>query len=197
VATERDQEWHDLWHRIVRKLDAERLVFVDESGAHLSLTRLYARSPRGQRAVGSVPRNHGANTTLVAGLSLAGLIAPMTIEGAIDTPAFEIYVERILAPALTSGQIVVLDNLAVHKKAQIRATIEARGCRLLFLPSYSPDLSPIELAFSKVKASLRQAGARTQEALEAAMAHAIDAITAQDARGFFHHCGYHSPAQLF
>jgi transposase len=197
VATERDDARHDLWHRIVRKLDARRLVFTDESGANTSLALRYGRAPRGARAVGRVPRNHGKNTTLVAALSWEGLIAPMTIEGAIDTPGFEAYVEQILVPALVPGQIVILDNLAVHHKAAIRQLIEARGCRLLFLPSYSPDLSPIELAFAKIKAFLRRVAARTRIALDDALGEAIDTITPQDARHFFHHCGYHSPAQYF
>ena len=197
VATERDDARHDLWHRIVRKLDGRWLVFVDERGANTSLALRYARAPRGQRAVGRVPRNHGKNITLVAGLSWEGLMAPMTIEGAIDTAAFEAYVEHLLVPALTPGQIVILDNLAVHHKAEIRQLIEAAGCRLLFLPSYSPDLSPIELAFSKIKAFLRRMAARTHVALEEAFGQATTTITQTDARGFFRHCGYHSPAQLF
>jgi transposase len=160
------------------------------------MTPRYARSPRGTRARGLVPRNHGKNVTLVAGLRLDGLVAPMTLDGAMDTPAFEAYAEQVLAPALTPGTIVILDNLAVHHKAAIREVIEARGCRLLFLPSYSPDLTPIELAFSKVKASLRRAGARTREAVHAAIAQAIDSVSPQDARGYFYHCGYRSPAQL-
>jgi transposase len=197
VATERDEVRHDLWHRIVRKFDARWLVFVDESGANTSLALRYARAPRGQRAPGRVPRNHGRNITLVAGLAWEGLIAPMTIEGAIDTPAFEAYVQHVLIPALMPGQIVVLDNLAVHHKAAIRQLIEATGCRLLFLPSYSPDLSPIELAFAKLKAFLRRVAARTHDTLQDTIAQGIDRITPQDARGFFRHCGYHSPAQLF
>jgi transposase len=196
VATERREDRRRVWHAIVRKLDAQRLVFVDESATHTSLTPLYARAPQGQRAYGAVPRNHGKNTTLVAALSLEGISAAMTVEGALDTPAFEAYVEHILAPTLRPGQLVVLDNLAVHHKAAVRQVLAARGCRVLFLPSYSPDLTPIEQAFAKIKAALRRIGARTREALEAAIAQAIDHITPRDAQGFFRHCGYHSPAQL-
>ena len=196
MATEQRAEQRQVWHAIVRKLDAGRLVFVDESATHTSLTPLYARAPKGQRAYGAVPRNHGKNTTLVAALSLEGISAAMTVEGALDTPAFEAYVEHILAPTLRPGQLVVLDNLAVHHKAAVRQTLAARGCRVLYLPSYSPDLTPIEQAFAKIKAALRRSGARTREALEAAIAQAIDHITPRDARGFFHHCGYRSPAQL-
>jgi transposase len=195
-AAERNETRRLIWHQIVRKYDAARLVFVDETGSNTSMAQRYARSPVGTRAHGVVPRNHGKNVTLVAGLSLDGLVAPMTIEGAMDTPAFEGYVATFLAPALTPGMMVILDNLAVHHKAAIRTTIEARGCRLLFLPSYSPDLTPIELAFSKLKTALRRLAARTREALNAALAAALGTITAEDAQGYFRHCGYHSPAQL-
>jgi transposase len=195
-AAERDEPRRLIWHQIVRKRDARHLLFVDETGSNTSMAQRYARSPSGTRAHGLVPRNHGKNVTLVAGLSLAGIVAPMTVDGAMDTPAFETYVEHILAPALTPGTLVILDNLAVHHKAAIRAIIEARNCRLLFLPPYSPDLTPIELAFSTIKTALRRTAARTRGALNDALAAAIDTITAQDARGYFHHCGYHSPAQL-
>jgi transposase len=195
-AAERNETRRLIWHQIVRKYDAARLVFVDETGSNTSMAQRYARAPVGTRARGVVPRNHGKNVTLVAGLSLDGLVAPMTIEGAMDTAAFEGYVATFLAPALTPGMVVILDNLAVHHKAAIRTTIEARGCRLLFLPSYSPDLTPIELAFSKLKTALRRLAARTREALNAALAAALGTITAEDAQGYFRHCGYHSPAQL-
>jgi transposase len=168
---------------------------VDESGANLAMTPRRARAARGQRAYGAVPRNHGANTTLVAALGVAGPGPAMTLVGALDRPAFIAYVREFLAPALAPGQIVVLDNLAVHKGAAIRRLIEARGCRLLFLPPYSPDFAPIEHAFSKVKAALRRAGARTRAALEAAVAAALDAITPQDAAAWFRHCGHHPPGQ--
>ena len=196
AAAERDDERRRIWHQIVRKLDASRLRFVDETGSHTSMTQRYARAPKGTRAHGLVPRNHGKNITLVAALSLDGVSAPMTIEGAMDTPAFEAYAEHVLAPSLTPGTIVILDNLSVHHKAAIREVIEARGCRLLFLPSYSPDLTPIELAFSKIKAYLRRVGARTHETLQAALGRAIDSVTPADAAAFFRHCGYCSPAQL-
>jgi transposase len=136
------------------------------------------------------PRNWGKNTTLIAGLTLSGIQAPMILEGAVDTLAFEAYVEHVLVPSLTPGQVVVLDNLSVHKNERIRQAIEARGCQVLFLPAYSPDLTPIEEAFSKLKTWLRRLGARTHEALEAAIAVALEQITAQDAQGWFWHCGY-------
>ncbi len=176
-------------------LDPADLVVIDETRATVTLTRRYARAPGGQRARGSVPRNHGTGTTLVAALTGDGIAAPMTLPGALDTDAFVVYAREVLCPALRPGQIVLLDNLSVHKAAEVRRLIEGAGCRLRFLPSYSPDLSPIELAFSKIKELLRKAGARTQEALEAAIAAAIAAITPADALAYFAHCGYLSLAQ--
>jgi transposase len=195
AASERDEEQRAAWRRAVAHLDPERFVFVDESGTHTSLTRLYAWAPHDQRATGSVPRNHGKNVTLVAALSPDGLQTPWLIEGAMDTETFEWYIKEQLAPTLRPGQVVVLDNLSAHKAASIREAIEARGCTLLFLPPYSPDFTPIEQAFSKLKAILRGLGARTREALEEAVRLAIDAITSADATAWFTHAGYMLPAQ--
>jgi transposase len=166
------------------------LVFVDETGSHIALTPLYAYAPRGERAIGKVPRNYGAIMTLIASLSLDGLGPAFLLDGAADSTAFAIYVEQILAPSLRPGQIVVLDNLSIHLGPRVKQAIEARGCRLLFLPAYSPDLSPIEEAFSKLKSMLRRARARSREALQEAIATALDLITATDALGWFTHCGY-------
>lgn len=189
-ASERDPSERRRWHQQVTTLDPQRLVFLDESGANITLARRYGRAPKGERSPGSAPRNYGENLTLVAALSLDGLDAPMLLDGAIDTRAFERYVETFLVPTLRPGQVVVLDNLSVHKQARIRALIEAAACEVLFLPSYSPDFNPIEMVFSKIKAYIRRVGARTQEALEAAIAAAIELVTAADARAYFHHCGY-------
>ena len=178
------------WRDAVAGVRPERLVFVDESGANVRMTRAYARAPRRARAIGRVPRNHGKATSLVAALTPAGLAVPLRRLGAFNADSFAAYVEQALCPALRPGQVVVLDNLSIHKDRRVRAAIEAAGCRLLFLPPYSPYFSPIELAFSKVKAALRQAGARAQEALDAAIDRAVAAITPQDARGFFRHCGH-------
>ena len=168
---------------------------MDESGANVAMTPRRARAPRGARAYGAVPRNHGENTTLVAALGVGGLGPAMTLPGAMDGPAFVAYVRAFLAPALVPGQTVVLDNLAVHKGAAIRRLIEAAGCALLFLPPYSPDFAPIEHAFGKIKEHLRRAGARARPALEAAIAAALDTITPQDAAAWFRHCGYDPPGQ--
>ena len=178
----------------MKQVDARRLVVVDECGSNLALTPLYARAPKGQRAHGSVPRNRGKNTTLLGSLSLAGIGASMIIEGSVNAAAFEAYVEHILVPSLSAGQIVVMDNLSAHKGVRVRQLIEARGCELLYLPAYSPDYSPIEETFSKLKAFLRRVGARTHEALQEAIGQALETVTAADALGWFAHCGYW-PAQ--
>jgi transposase len=190
IASERDEVVRSAWWQEVQALSAENLVFVDESGSHLSMTPLYAWAPRGERASGSVPRNRGPNTTMVGAFSLQGMQTLMTLEGAADGAAFEVFVEHFLLPTLRPGQIVIMDNLSIHKGKPVRALIEERGCHLLFLPSYSPDFSPIEQAWSKLKEHLRRVGARTREALEAAIAQALDLITTQDAQGWFTHCGY-------
>lgn len=179
----------------MRIVDVRRLVFVDESGTHTSLARLFAWAVRGQRAMVQVPRNHGKNTTLVAALTWDGLQAPWTIEGAMDTNAFVVYVRDVLVPTLRPGQIVILDNLSVHKAPVIRQLIEACGCQLLYLPAYSPDLTPIEQAYSKIKEHLRRLAARTQSDLFDALASALTAVTAADAHGWFGHAGYTLLAQ--
>ena len=159
------------------------------------MTRLYGWAPHDRRATGSVPRNRGKNTTLVAALAPDGLHEPWLIEGAMNTVTFVWYITEQLAPTLRPGQVVVVDNLSVHKAASIRHAIEARHCQLLFLPPYSPDFTPIEQAFSKVKAILRGLGARTKEALQEAVRLAIEAITRHDAAAWFAHAGYALPAQ--
>ncbi len=166
-------------------------MFVDESGFHTSMTRLYARAPRGRRAYGKVPRNRGKNTTLIAAITLqGGMGESMAVEGATDALAFEAYVERFLAPTLEEGQVVVLDGLGAHRTGKVRELVEGRGADLVFLPSYSPDLNPIEEAFSKIKQLVREAGARTREALVEAIGRALAAVTLEDVAGWFAHAGY-------
>jgi transposase len=189
-ANERNEEERTAWRAEVSPLPAQQLVFVDECGSNIALTPIYARAPKGERATGRVPRNRGKNTTLIASLSLEGMGAAMILEGSANGAAFEIYVEQLLAPSLHAGQIVVMDNLRAHKGERVRQALEAKGCQVLFLPGYSPDFSPIEETFSKLKAYLRRAGARTREALEEAMCQALLTVSAQDARGWFSHCGY-------
>ncbi len=169
-------------------------MFVDESSTHTSLTRLYGWAPHDQRATGVVPRNHGKNLTLVAALTWEGMQASWAIEGAMDTAAFEVYVLRVLVPTLRPGQVVIMDNLSVHKAARIEDAIIACGCTLRFLPVYSPDFNPIEHAFSKLKAFLRKLGSRTRETLLDALAIALAHITDADASAWFQHAGYSMPA---
>lgn len=180
------------WQALVAgQIDAGRLVFVDEMGSNTSLGPLYAWARRGERARAEAPRNRGKNTTLLASMTAEGVGSCLAVVGGTTKAIFEAYVERVLAPTLSAGQVVVMDNLSAHKGERVRELIEERGCELLFLPPYSPDYNPIEEAFSKVKALLRRAGARTREALVEAMGLALSAVTAQDARGFFEHCGYY------
>lgn len=169
---------------------AERLVFLDESGVNLSMARFCARALRGQRAVGHVPKNWGDSVTLCAGIALRGLIAPLYLHGSMNGDVFEAYIEQFLVPELRSGDIVVMDNLSAHKRASVRTLIEQAGAKLVFLPPYSPDFSPIEPAWSKVKALLRRSAARTYDALLEAVTSALHAITLNDARGWFRLCGY-------
>lgn len=177
-------------------VDAERLVFVDEMGANVSLLPLYAWSRRGERAFGIAPRNWGKNVTLLASITRRGLGPCLAVEGATTREVFEAYLERVLAPTLVPGQLVVMDNLSAHKGGRVKEIVEGRGCELMYLPPYSPDFNPIEQAFSKVKGLLRGARARTRESLIEAMGRALDAVTVRDARGFFRHCGYRSMGQL-
>jgi transposase len=173
-------------------LDARRLVFVDEMGSNIALAPLYAYAPKGERAYCKVPRNRGKNTTLLASMTFdEGMGECMVIEGSTTAAVFEGYVENFLAPKLREGQIVVMDNLKAHKGERVRELIEAKGCEILFLPPYSPDLNPIEEAFSKIKGILRRIGARTREALVEAISEALSMVTTRDARGFFGHCGHH------
>lgn len=189
-AAERDEEARAAWRERVGHLDPKKIVFVDECGTNIGLTPLWARAPKGERAFGKAPRNRGKNTTLIASLSLEGMGPSMSIEGTTDGAAFEVYVREVLGPALVEGQVVILDNLGAHRGGRVRELIEARGCELIFLPAYSPDFSPIEEAFSKMKAVLRRAQARSKQALHEAIAGAFAMVSGQDARGWFTHCGY-------
>ncbi len=185
-AAERDEFLRAAWRALVAgRTDAKRLVFVDEMGSNTSLFSLYAWARLGERARCSAPRNRGKNTTLLASMSLEGMGPCVAVVGSTTAAVFEAYVEQALAPTLLPGQVVVMDNLSSHKGERVRELVEGRGCELLYLPPYSPDLNPIEEAFSKLKALLRQAGARTREALVEALGQALDAVTARDARGFF------------
>ena len=180
-----------MWRWLAARFDARRLVFIDESGLHTSMRRLRSRAPRGKRAYGRVPRNRGKNQTLIASISLeGGMGEAISIKGGTDAEVFETYVQDFLAPSLEAGQVVVLDKLGAHRTERVKGLIEARGCDLVFMPSYSPDLTPIEEAFSKIKNIVRKAGARTRELLDEAMGEAMSAVTLEDVLGWFTHCGY-------
>jgi transposase len=194
-AAERGEFLRSLWRTDVGRIDPVRLVFVDEMGTHTSLAPLYAYAPVGERAFFEVPRNRGKSTTLLTSLHARGMGPSMAVEGPTTARVFETYVKRLLAPALRPGQVVVMDNLGAHRPKRVRELIERRGCELLYLPPYSPDLNPIEEAFSKVKHILRKIRARTKEALIEAMGRALEAVSARDVGGFFVHCGYRTPAQ--
>lgn len=199
VASEQNQVARAAWREANAELKAENLVVLDETRATTTLTRRSTRVPGGQRARGSAPRNQGTGTTLIAALTTSGMTAAMTLPGALDTAAFLVFLEEILGPTLRPGQVVVLDNLSVHlsvhKVPAAEKVIAAAGCRLLFLPPYSPDFSPIENAFAQVKAFLRSVGVRGQEALEQAISTALDRVTAADANAYFRHTGYRLTAQ--
>jgi transposase len=193
-ASERDtphvQQARADYHAVMQPLAVERDKFIDESSINLTMTRLFGRAPRGARVVDTVPQNYGPNVTMIGALSLQGLDAVMTVDGATDGAVFQAYVEQVLGPTLVAGDVVLMDNLGAHKVAWIRETIESHGAQVVYLPPYSPDLSPIEPCWSKVKTALRKAKARTREALDHALAHVLSTVTAIDARNWFTHCGY-------
>jgi transposase len=174
-------------------IDPSRLVFLDETSTPTTLTLLRARAPRGQRAVGRVPRGQREAISWLATLTTRGLGESLLVRGAVDRPVFEAFVERVLVPILRPGQIVVLDNLSVHKSARAKALIEAVGCYLVFLPTYSPDLNPIEPAFAKSKQALRRIGARSWESVVAAVGETLRTVTEADARAFFTDAGFPLP----
>jgi transposase len=197
VATERDEKARGAWRERLSGIDPARLVFVDESSTNVAMTARYGRAPKGQRARGSAPRNWGKNVTLICSISLEGAIGPsLSIEGSSDSESFSLYLRELLCPSLRPGQIVVMDNLSVHRSAWVSELVEDEGAEVLLLPPYSPDFNPIEEAFSKVKGILRKAKARTRESLFAATHRSLSAVTVEDARGFFAHCGYGSSRAL-
>jgi transposase len=181
-AGERDEFLRAAWRLLVAgEIGADGLVFVDEMGANVSLSALYAWSRRGQRAYGSAPRNWAKNVTLLASITRRGVGPCLAVEGATTREVFEAYLERVLAPALSPGQVMVMDNLSAHKGGKIKEILQGRGCELIYLPPYSsPELNPIEQAFAKLKGLLRRAELRTREGLIEAMGRALSAVTAQE-----------------
>jgi transposase len=172
------------------RLNAEDLVFIDECGSNAAMTRRYGRGPRGDRVHDARPVNYGDNLTIIGALTLEGIAAAMTITGATTGDVFLAFVRCVLCPALRYGQIVIMDNLAAHKVLGVREAIEEAGASVLYLPPYSPDLNPIESAWSKLKNCLRTTGARSIEALEEAISRALPELRPSDCRGWFKHCGY-------
>lgn len=166
-------------------------MFIDETGIHLGMTRLYGRAPIGERLYDSeAPADGGKNISLIGGMSIEGLIATVSIDGSVNTDVFLFYIQEALIPQLWVGAIIFMDNLPVHHASVVQEAIEAVGAKVVFLPPYSPDLSPIELCWSKLKQLLRSAKARTGEALDQAMSKIInECISANDALGWFAHCG--------
>lgn len=180
----------EAWFDAQPDLDPQRLVFIDETGANTKMTRLRGRAPRGQRCRAAVPHGHWKTTTFVGALRLGGMTAPMALDGPMNGPAFLAYVEQVLAPTLKQGDTVIMDNLPAHKVAGVRDAIVARGARLRLLPPYSPDFNPIENAFSKLKALLRRAAARTIPDLWTAIADMLPQFTPAECANYFTACGY-------
>jgi transposase len=186
------RELRESWQESQPWMDPSRLVFVDETCATTAMTRRYGRAPKGQRLVESVPHGHWKVTTFVAALRVGGLVAPMTCDGALNGDLFVAYVEQVLVPGLRPGDVVVMDNLSSHKRVEVRAALEAAGCQLWYLPAYSPDLNPIEQAFSKLKALLRKAQERTVTGLQKFLCFCADAFGPEECANYFAHSGYHA-----
>jgi transposase len=178
------------WFEGQPDLDPEKLVFIDETWATTNMARKRGRAPRGERLRASVPHGHWKTTTFVAGLRLTGLSAPMVLDGPINGAWFQAYVDQVLVPTLSPGDIVIMDNLGSHKGAEVRKTIEAAGATLLYLPPYSPDFNPIEKAFSKLKALLRKAAERTVEGLWNKIGELLSEFTPRECENFFAAAGY-------
>jgi transposase len=173
-----------------RYMDAERFVFIDETAATTAMTRLYGWGPRGERLVDAVPAGYWTTTTVVAGLRASGIIAPFVLDGPMTGAVFRAYVEQVLAPALEPGDVVAMDNLSTHKVAGVKEAIRAAGASVRYLPSYSPDLNPIERLFAKLKALLRKAAARTRDALWETIGTLLDAFTPNECQNYIVNSGY-------
>jgi len=166
------------------------LIFIDETWAKTNMTRLRGRAPKGARLLAKIPHGHWKTTTLIAALGIEGVRCSTVVDGAVNGDVFESFVERVLVPALSPGDVVVMDNLSSHKRARTRELIEGAGAELVFLPPYSPDLNPIEMVFSKVKQKLRSLSCRTREQLWRSMQGVLDTVTPSDAANCYRHCGY-------
>jgi transposase len=181
-----------LWRRQQPTWDATHLVFIDETSLNTKLTRLYGRSPRGERCLSAVPHGHWQSSTFLAALRQDQVTAPFLVNGPVDAEVFLVYLEQVLVPCLQAGDTLILDNLATHKVQGVEPLLRAKGVELRYLPPYSPDLNPIELAFAKIKAHLRQAAARNLKHLITAVAKSLDTFSDADCRAFFRHAQYAS-----
>lgn len=188
--TEANRRRRQAFQETVSTIPADKLIFLDESGVTTQMTRFRGRAPRGTRVPEATPQGHWQVLTTLGALALRGIVGAMTVESATDGDVFLAYLEHVLCPKLQPGDVVVMDNLSAHKVDGVRGLVTARGAKLLYLPPYSPDFNPIEQCWSKIKQILRTLKARTAEALEQAVAQALAAITAENARGWFAHCGY-------
>lgn len=186
VAVGREQ-WRDT---VMPNPDAGRVIFLDEMAAKTNMARTHGYAPRGHRLEGSAPYRRWQTTTFVGAMRAGGFLAPLVVDGAISGELFETYIRRVLLPELQEGDVVVLDNLSCHKRAEVREAIESKGCTLLLLPAYCPDLNPIEMAFSKLKRLLRKAAARTVEALWDTIGRLLDCFSPEECRNYIRHAGY-------
>ena len=194
MAQERDDAKRRAFRQQVAHFASPRLIFVDETSPHIAMTRRYARAPRGQRAYGAIPQNRGQNLSVIGALGLRGMVAALSVDGAVDTEVFNVFVRQVLVPALHPGDIVLLDNLSVHHASAIEAEVQQAGGQVLFLSPYSPDFSPIEPCWAKLKTFLRSQAARTRPQLERALTRALLTLRLTDIRGWFQHCGYQVPS---
>jgi transposase len=185
IARRREQ-----WKARQDRIAAGRLVFIDETWAKTNMTRLRGRCPRGERLVAKVPHGHWKTLTFVAGLRSGGMVAPCVFDGPVNAESFLAWIVQFLTPTLNPGDIVVMDNLSSHKNPSVRAAIRSAGAKLFYLPAYSPDLNPIEKAFSKLKTLLRKANARTFEQVEKAIAELLGQVTPQECINYFRSAGY-------
>jgi transposase len=194
-ASEQDAAARAAWRDELVTVDPATLVFLDETSTQTAMTRSRARAPRGERAWGMVPRNHGPNVSCLAALTPTGICAPLVIEGAVDGQVFVPWLQQWLLPQLAPGTTLVLDNLSVHHNPAVRAAIEAAGCQVRYLPAYSPDFNPIELVFAKLKTYLRGVAARTLDPLISAIGAGLATITPADIAACYRHCGFALPAE--
>jgi transposase len=193
-ATEQDPEARAAWQAEIATWDAGEVVFLDETSTHTSFTRTYGRAPRGERVVGQVPRNHGPNISCLAALSPTGICSALAIPGPVDGEVFQTWLQTALLPGLAPGTTIVLDNLSVHRSANVRTLVADAGCTLRYLPAYSPDFNPIELTFARLKAYLRTVAGRSFDAVVTAIGESFSTVTTHQAVAWYRHCGYLIPA---